>query len=359
MVTAPATRLAYGRANLHDDLARRLRALRPRPTKVLVVMDRRAADAVGTRVGRAVADSGMEMVTASPAHGEARKTMESAQRLAARLIRRGADRGSLLLAVGGGATSDLAGFVASILFRGIRWGVVPTTLLAMADAAIGGKTAVNLPEGKNLLGAFHFPEFVVADVRTLQTLPQREWRCGMGEVVKTAMLSGPVLIQQLEATPRAKLGRASEALGQLVRSCARYKTRIVARDPLEGEERKLLNLGHTYGHALETAAGPRRLAHGEAVALGIRCALRDSLERGLCNEAYAARVLELMQRVGLPESYPGSLPATGELRRLLRRDKKAARGELDLVLPIRAGSNIIVHGVPARDVARLIRREFA
>jgi 3-dehydroquinate synthase len=321
-------------------------------------MDRRAQQAVGRRIERAVAQAGLNWELVIAPQGEARKTMASAETLAARLVRRGADRSSFLLAVGGGVTSDMAGFVASMLFRGIRWGVVPTTLLSMADASIGGKTAVNLPEGKNLIGAFHFPEFVVTDVRTLTTLPEREWLCGMGEVVKSAMLSGPVLLNQLESIPRAKLRRSSNALVDVVRSCARYKSRIVAADPHEGDKRKLLNLGHTYGHALETSAGPNRLAHGEAVALGIRCALRDSLERGLCNEDYAERILKLMKRVGLPERYPSKLPSNGQLRRLLRRDKKASAGTLDLILPIRAGQNAVISGVEARDVVAVIRREL-
>jgi 3-dehydroquinate synthase len=326
---------------------------------VLVVVDRRAKATVCTQVEQAVRNAGLELIWANAPHGEARKNMASAENIAARLIRRGADRNSMLLAIGGGVTSDMAGFVASMLFRGIRWGVVPTTLLAMADASLGGKTAVNLAEGKNLVGAFHFPEFVVADVRSLRTLPQREWLCGMGEVVKTAMLSGPVLMQQLEKTPRAKLQRSGDALAELVRSCARFKMKVVARDPLEGEERKLLNLGHTYGHVLETCAGPRKLAHGEAVALGIRCAIQDSSERGLCSALYAERVLKLLKRVGLPESYPGKLPATGELRKLLRRDKKSTSGKLDLILPIRAGHNVIVPGVEPRDAAAVIRRTFS
>lgn len=358
MAPPPTTKLDFGRAILRESLTKRLRSLRPRPSNVLVVIDRRAAAGVGAQVEKAVLNAGLELVWVTAPHGESRKTMASAESIAARLIRRGADRSSMLLAVGGGVTSDMAGFVASMLFRGIRWGVIPTTLLSMADASIGGKTAVNLPEGKNLVGAFHFPEFVVADVRTLRTLPQREWFCGMGEIVKTAMLSGPVLLQQLEKTPRAKLQRSGDALAELVRSCARFKTKIVARDPLEGDARKLLNLGHTYGHALETSAGPRRLAHGEAVALGIRCAIRDSLERGLCSEIYAKRVLKLIKRVGLPESYPGKLPEAGELRLLLRRDKKSASGKLDLILPIRAGHNVIVPGVEPRDAAAVIRREF-
>lgn len=354
--SAARFRPEVGRSILRETLTRKLRGLRPRPSKVLVVMDRNAVPTVGARVERAIRDAGLEMVQVTAPHGEKRKRLESVERMASRLVRRGADRGSFLLAVGGGVTSDMAGLVASLLFRGVPWGVVPTTLLAMADASVGGKTAVNLEEGKNLLGTFHFPRFVICDVRMLASLPPREWACGMGEVLKTAMLSGPVMLQQLESTPRAKLRRGGDAMAEIVRSCTRYKARIVAQDPKEGHLRKLLNLGHTFGHALETAAGPRRLAHGEAVALGIRCALADSLERGLCREDYATRIHALSDKLGLPDAYPGKLPERGELRRLLLRDKKAARGLLDLILPIRAGHNVIVPEVAAKDAVAVMRR---
>jgi 3-dehydroquinate synthase len=351
----PNSRIETGRGILRESLTARLKALRPRPSKVLVVLDPNAKEAVGRKVEFAIRDAGLNVEFFRAPRGENRKTMESVLALSSRLVRAGADRKSFLLAVGGGITSDLAGFTAASLLRGIPWGVVSTTLLAMADASIGGKTGVNLPEGKNLVGAFHFPKFVLMDVRLLRTLPEREWRCGMGEVLKTAMLAGPTMHRTLMKTPAVKLRRGSVELEDLVSLCARHKRKVVRRDPREDGERKLLNLGHTFGHALETAAGPRRLLHGEAVALGLLCALGFGLEQGLCREEYAMEVQGFLKRNGMQTAYPGELPRRSTLRKLLLRDKKASYGKLDLVLPVRPGTNLLVQGVDVEEVLPAFR----
>lgn len=322
---------------------------------VLVVVDRNAREVLGRKAERALREAGLPGVVVTAPTGERNKTLASVEALSSRLVRAGADRKSFLLAIGGGVTSDLAGYVASSLFRGIQWGVVSTTLLAMADASIGGKTGVNLPEGKNLVGAFHFPRFVLMDVRLLRTLPAREWRCGMGEVLKTAMLSGPTLFRTLLRTPAPKLKRGSAELEDLVSLCARHKRTVVRRDPLEDGERKLLNLGHTFGHALETAAGPRKLLHGEAVALGLLCALHYSVDQGLCRPTYLEEVHDFLERLGMRTTYPGPLPTAPRLRRLILRDKKASHGKLDLILPLRPGTNLLAQGVDAREVLPAFR----
>lgn len=350
------TKFENGRGVLRVALAARLKALRPKPSQVFVVMDRKTEEVVGRKVVLAAKDAGLNATVLLAPIGEARKTLESAEKLASQLVRKGADRKSFLIAVGGGVTSDLAGFVAANLFRGIAWGVVPTTLLSMADASIGGKTAVNLKEGKNLFGAFHFPKFVVSDVQMLRTLPRREWRCGLGEVLKTAMLSGASMYRSLTNTTPGKLQRSSKELGELVGQCARYKQKLVRRDPLEGGERKLLNLGHTFGHALETSAGPRKLGHGEAVGLGILCALEMSVEQELCRPSYAAEVSDFLQRNGMKTEFPGVLPGKRALEKLLLRDKKASHGRLDLILPVKPGTNLLVQGVDASEVAAGMRR---
>jgi len=353
------TKFASGRGVLRSGLAARLNALRPKPSQVFVVMDRKAEEVVGRKVVLAAKDSGLTVTVLRAPIGEARKTLESAEKLASQLVRQGADRKSFLIAVGGGVTSDLAGFVAANLFRGIAWGIVPTTLLSMADASIGGKTAVNLKEGKNLFGAFHFPKFVVSDVQMLRTLPLREWRSGMGEVLKTAMLSGASMYRKLINTSPAKLQRGGVELGELVGQCARYKQKLVRRDPLEAGERKLLNLGHTFGHALETSAGPRKLGHGEAVGLGLLCALEMSVEQGLCRASYASDVREFLQKNGMKTKFPGDVPTKRALEKLLLRDKKASHGRLDLVLPVKPGTNLLVQGVDASEVAAGMRRYLA
>lgn len=349
-MTSPSTRCDVGSGILRAKLASRLGALRPRPSQVLVVIDRNAREVVGRKVALAIQDAGLEYQEFVAPHGEASKTLEKAQALASKLVKAGADRKSFVLAVGGGVTSDLAGFVAANLYRGVEWGVVSTTLLGMADASIGGKTAVNLPEGKNLFGAFHLPRLVVMDVQMLRTLPAKEWRCGLGEVLKTAMLHSPKVYRQLMTTPPAQLQRGSAALAKLVLACARYKQKIVASDPQEDGERKLLNLGHTFGHVLETSAGPTKLVHGEAVALGLLCALNMSVAQGLASPAYAEEVEEFLHKMGMRTTYPGKLPAKAILRRQLLRDKKVAYGKLDVILPVKPGANLLVQGVDVEEV---------
>ncbi len=353
--TAPLPEPVFTRGGLRRHLARALRGLRPPPSRVFVVMDAAAAPAARAAVLGALRDAGAAGVLLSAPRGEARKTMASAGALVRRLVAGGLDRQALVLAVGGGVTTDLAGFAAALALRGVRWGAVPTTLLGMADAALGGKTAVNLPEGKNLAGAFHFPSFVIADVAVLRTLPSREWSCGLGEVVKSAMLEGEAALRRLERVPPAALRRPSAALLRAARAAAALKMRVVRADPFERGDRALLNLGHTFGHALETAAGPRRLAHGEAVALGLRVAVDLAAAHGVADPAYAARVRALLRRCGLPEAYPGALPSAARLVTLLARDKKAARRRLNLILPLAPGNNVVVAGAAPAEAAAAIR----
>ncbi len=351
----PVVAPAFGHRFLAERLTRRLRSLRPRPTSVIVAVDPRAAKLALPGLRKAMAASGLPHVFLRPrAFGERAKTLESVEGLARRAIRAGADRRSLMIAVGGGATSDVVGFAAATLMRGVRWGVVPTTLLAMADASIGGKTGVNLPEGKNLVGAFHFPEFVISDLALLKSLPAREWRSGLGEVLKSAVLAGPRMLGRFERTSRHELLRPSEALEELVRGAARLKVRIVRDDPEEGGRRALLNLGHTFGHALERAAGPKRLTHGEAVGLGMLVAARVAATAG-GSEAFVRRLEAALEHAGLPTAYPGELPHTRVLTRLLARDKKARGGGLTLVLPLGPGRVVLATGAAPVEAARAIR----
>ena len=306
-----------GQGILRDTLARRLRALRPRPSRVLVVLDPGAAEVASPRIHRALADAGLEGTFLRAPRGEARKTLDEVGKVASRMVRAGADRRSFVLAVGGGVCSDMAGFAAASTLRGLRWGAVATTLLA--------------------------------------TLPAREWRAGRGELVKTAMLAGGVMWRGLAAAPKGSLGRRGKVLTGLARQAATYKAGVVARDPREGDERKLLNLGHTFGHALETAAGPRRLRHGEAVALGILCALRASAEHGMCAPDAEEEMRALYRRHDLPTAMPGPLPSAATLRRLMLRDKKADDGRLELVLPLAPGHAALVQGVDAAEAVAVIR----
>jgi shikimate kinase/3-dehydroquinate synthase len=243
------------------------------------------------------------------------------------------DRGGVVVALGGGCTSDVAGFAAATYLRGVAWAAVPTTLLAQVDAAIGGKTAIDLPEGKNLVGAFHWPARTVIDPALLETLPESERRSGMAEVVKTGLLAG----ERVWELPDA----------ELVRRCALYKTAVCLRDPHDRGERAVLNLGHTFAHALEAASGYEAITHGRAVALGLRAALRLSVEHLALDPA----VLDDVDGVLAPQ------PAAVDVDRAwaaLRRDKKSEAGRVRLVLLETPGKPVRGVELPEDDVRRAL-----
>ncbi|RMH20029.1 MAG: 3-dehydroquinate synthase [Acidobacteria bacterium] len=278
--------------------------------------------------------------------GEAAKTVGECHRLWEAMLERGGKRDSRLLTFGGGTTGDVGGFVAGCFLRGISYVQVPTTLLAQVDAAIGGKTGVDLEGGKNTVGLFHHPAMVISDTRLLATLPPAELRSGLVEVVKMAFLLDPPLLERVEATLPALLAADARALVPVVAGACAAKCRVVAADPEEGDRRRLLNFGHTLGHALEAALGYRHLRHGEAVAYGLLFALRLARARGL-EAAAAARLRALLARFDLPP-----LPAL-EPRRLydlMRRDKKAREAGMVWVLPATLGRGVMVGDVRRREV---------
>jgi 3-dehydroquinate synthetase len=239
-------------------------------------------------------------------------------------------RGDVIVALGGGIVGDTAGYLAASYYRGVDIVQVPTTLLAQVDAAIGGKTAVNLPEGKNLVGAFHQPIAVIADTATLATLPAREYRAGLGEVLKYALLGDDALLSLIEAVPDDLLERNPALLAEVVARCAAIKAKIVELDEYERTGRRAtLNLGHTLGHALESV-GNYDLLHGEAVAVGCVYAYELAARLGRVPESEAARVRQLAERLDLPVTAAAGDAA--ELVAFMRRDKKAAGG-LTFVLP--------------------------
>jgi 3-dehydroquinate synthase len=265
--------------------------------------------------------------------GEAAKTLEGAGGLWRGMLRAGGKRDSRVLAFGGGSVGDLAGFVASCFLRGVAVAQLPTTLLAQADAAIGGKTAIDLPEAKNSVGSFHHPDLVIADTRWLATLPREQLRSGLAEAIKMAVLFDGALLARIERDLDALLAGDPAALAPVVEAAARHKVAVVERDPGERGERALLNFGHTLGHALEAAAGYRApaeggLLHGDGVAFGMLFALRLSRRLGLA-AADAGRVRGLLGRLGLP-----GLPASSaeEILAGMARDKKAREGRLDWIL---------------------------
>lgn len=277
------------------------------------------------------------------ADGEAAKTVAEAERLWNEMLAAGGKRDSRLLAFGGGSVGDLGGFVAGCFLRGIEFAQLPTTLLAQVDAALGGKTAVDLPGGKNTVGLFHHPRAVVSDTEVLTTLPRRELRSGLVECVKMAFILDAALFADLEADLDALLAGDVAALTPVVARSAAAKVAVVESDERESGRRRLLNLGHTLGHALESALGYTALSHGEAVAYGLLFALRLAEGRGLdaAEPGLFARLRLLLGRLGLPPLPVADLDADDLLQRL-RRDKKARESGLVWVLPECAGGGAAV-----------------
>ncbi|MEA2694881.1 MAG: 3-dehydroquinate synthase [Acidobacteriota bacterium] len=279
--------------------------------------------------------------------GEPAKTVASAGRLWDAMLAAGGKRDSRLLAFGGGSVGDLGGFAAGCFLRGIDFVQLPTTLLAQVDAAIGGKTGVDLTGGKNTVGLFHHPRLVVSDTSVLPTLPRGELRSGLVEVVKMAALLDPPLLTRVEGELDRLLAGDPEALGPVVAAAAAAKIGVVHRDPTEQGDRRLLNFGHTLGHALESAGGYSGLRHGEAVAYGLLFALRLAARRGLAKDL-APRLTALLSRFELPPISPISPMSTvlpEELLAHMARDKKATERGLTWVLPAALGEGRMVDGI--------------
>jgi 3-dehydroquinate synthase len=281
-------------------------------------------------------------VTLFLAAGEMHKTMASAERLLRQMASAGGDRGSLLIAFGGGIVGDVGGFVAAIFMRGIRYVQVPTTFLAQVDSSVGGKTGVNLPEGKNLVGSFHHPLAVFADIDVLGTLSDREMRAGLMESVKAGIIGDRGLLRFMEEHADEVLARNPKALEKVIAASIRMKANVVNRDERENGLRMILNFGHTVGHAIEQVTRYKVLLHGEAVGWGMIAALYVAHRRRTISGAQAARLEELIHRYGpLP---PLKLRA-GKLVAATRADKKNVGGVRRFVLPLGIGDAGVVEDV--------------
>jgi 3-dehydroquinate synthase len=266
---------------------------------------------------------------------EASKDLQTIEALGRQLIHAGADRRAVIVAAGGGVVGDVAGFAAATYLRGVRIVHLPTTLVAQVDSSIGGKTGVNLVEGKNLLGAFYSPKFVVADPETLLTLPHREFRSGLYEVIKYALIADPELFAFLDRRMLALLRRDAGALSWVIARCIRIKAHVVAKDEREGGLREILNFGHTLGHALEAATKFRRFRHGEAIAWGMIYATVLGVATNRFRESDATRFIRVIASVGPLPGISGIRSA--QLRPILAGDKKARGGRVRWVLPRRIG----------------------
>jgi len=347
-------------------LGARIAALRP-GAKSFIVTDANVARCHLAAAETALGDAG---VTAShmivPA-GEGSKSFRVLEEVCEAIIASRIERGDLVVALGGGVVGDLAGFAAAVTRRGLDYVQVPTTLLAQVDSSVGGKTAIDTRQGKNLVGAFHQPILVLADTALLDTLPAREFRAGYAEVAKYALLGDAAFFAWLEANWR-QVFSGDDSSGNFARERAiavscRAKAAIVARDEREAGERALLNLGHTFGHALEAAYGfSNRLLHGEAIAIGMALAFGFSARLELIAEAEAARATRHLAQVGLPTAVKdirGSAPTVDRLMELIAQDKKIRRGMLTLILVRGIGAAFVESGVDAQKVRAFLSEKLA
>ncbi len=277
--------------------------------------------------------------------GEQEKSLESMLPVFDEMLVNGFGRDCQVIALGGGVIGDLAGFVAATYQRGVAFIQIPTTLLAMVDSSVGGKTGVNHPRGKNMIGAFHQPQAVIADLTVLETLPDRELRAGLAEVVKYALLGDAGFIDWLEAHMDEALARDPGVLADIVERCCANKAAIVAADERESGERALLNLGHTFGHAIEAARGYGDWLHGEAIAAGMCMAARMSAGLGWISPADRDRAVALVASAGLPTEPPTDISAS-RFREFMRRDKKNRDGALRLVLLRGLGDAVVTADYP-------------
>ena len=306
-----------------------------RSPTVLLVTDEHVAEAWAADVAARLAKAGKQVTTVVLPPGEEHKTIRSVERIWDAALTAGLDRGSAVVSVGGGVVGDLAGFAAASLLRSVPIGHVPTTLLAMVDSAVGGKTGFDTRHGKNLVGAFHQPSFVLCDIEVLSTLPIEERRAGLAEVVKSAWIEGETAVAALERDQQALAAGSPDAIERAVRMSAGLKARIVSADEREGGLRAVLNLGHTLGHAIEAFQGFAGMRHGEAVALGMVAACRVAERLGEGQRGQAARMIELLAGLGLPTDVGAFLDP--RVFAFIAADKKRRADSVTFVLPIEPG----------------------
>jgi 3-dehydroquinate synthase len=332
-------------------LGGRLRALRVGARAALVT-----APAIGELYGKtatvSLEEAGFTVTTVEVPDGETAKTLAVAGRCWDALLEAGLDRTSVVVALGGGAVGDLAGFVAATYMRGTHFVQVPTTVLAQVDASIGGKTAVNHRRAKNLIGAFHQPRLVLVDPETVATLPEREFRSGLAEIVKHGIVLDAAYFDDVERSAAQILARDGATLERIIGGSCRLKGAVVQRDEREAELRHVLNYGHTIGHALEAATGYERWTHGEAVAIGIVAEARLAERLGLADLAAVERQERLLAAVGLP-TRAGAIDADAILV-AMARDKKGRDGRVPFILAPAIGSFRLVYDVPLEDVRAVI-----
>jgi 3-dehydroquinate synthase len=342
-------------------LGERITALRP-GAKCAIVTDASVAKRHLAAAEAALKSARLASSAIVVPEGEGSKCFATFETVCEAIIAAHIERGDLVIALGGGVIGDLAGFAAASVRRGLDYVQVPTTLLAQVDSSVGGKTGINSRHGKNLVGAFHQPILVIADTALLDTLPAREFRAGYAEVAKYALLGDAAFFSWLEANWQDVFSGGA-AREHAIAVCCRAKAGIVARDERETGERALLNLGHTFGHALEAACGfSGRLLHGEAVALGMALAFEFCARKGLIGAADTARAHAHLAAVGLPthlKDIPGGTPGINELMNLIAQDKKVKRGKLTFILVRGIGQAFIANDVDAGEVRAFLAEQLS
>jgi 3-dehydroquinate synthase len=352
--------IVIGRGVL-SSLGTRIAALKP-GARAVIVSDETVAALHLAATEHALAASGITAQAVTVPAGEASKSYAVLEQVCEALLERRIERGDVLIALGGGVVGDLAGFAAAVLRRGLDFVQVPTTLLAQVDSSVGGKTAINSRQGKNLIGVFYQPVLVIADTVLLDTLPARQFRAGYAEVAKYGLLGDAAFFRWLDGN-LAEVFAGGAAREHAIATSCRMKAAIVARDERETGERALLNLGHTFGHALEAAAGySDRLLHGEGVALGMVLAFQFSAHLGLCSPDDAATVERHLAAAGLPtglSQLTGGPPGLDQIMELMTQDKKVRRGRLTFILTRGIGQAFIANDVDATAVQSFLSEKLA
>ncbi|MCK0151132.1 3-dehydroquinate synthase [Marivita sp. S6314] len=332
--------------------------LLPRP-RVAIVTDTNVAAQHLTALETALEAEGITSVSLALPAGEATKGWPEFERTVEWLLAQKIERRDVVIALGGGVIGDLVGFAAAVLRRGVRFVQIPTSLLAQVDSSVGGKTGINAPQGKNLIGAFHQPALVLADISVLDTLTDRDFLAGYGEVVKYGLLGDAAFFEWQEQNAAQVAARDPEALAYAVRRSVEMKADIVVRDETEQGDRALLNLGHTFCHALEAATGySDRLLHGEGVAIGCGLAFDLSSRLGLCAQEDPSRVRQLLAQMGMRVSLsdiPGDLPDADALFGLMGQDKKVVADQIHFILARGIGSAFVTADVPKDAVLETLR----
>jgi 3-dehydroquinate synthase len=321
-------------------------------SRAALVSDPAIGSLYGKTVVRSLEEAGFGVALVEVPEGEAAKTLAVAGQCWNELLALGLDRTSTVLALGGGAVGDVAGFVAATYMRGVNFVQLPTTVLAQVDASIGGKTAIDHPKAKNLIGAFHQPRLVLVDPAVVRSLPEREYRSGVADIVKHGIVLDADYFAEVERDAAALCARDLPVVERIIGGSCRLKASVVERDERESELRHVLNYGHTIGHALEAATGYARFAHGEAVALGIVAEARLARRLGLASDDTVARQERLLLAVGLPVEAP-AIDADAVVA-AIGRDKKARDGRVPFVLAPRIGAFRLVFDVPDADIRAVL-----